>query len=300
MPIPFRCPHCGLQTQVDPQYAGQSGPCAGCGQMIAIPSSAGGAGPSAAPAAPPQTKSNFLVPAAVLVALAFGGLAIVGILVALLLPAVSAAREAARRAACLNQMKQIAFAMIEYEAKNGSYPPAYTVDDSGRPMHSWRVLLLPYLGPEAQSIYNQYDLSAPWDSPQNQGLAGAMPSVFRCPSDPAPPGDTSYCVVTGPGMMFQADKTTKIADLQARGGPTQVLLLVEAQGSGINWLEPGDVTEPQLVQGIDSGLPGGCASHHVGGMCVAYADGQVAFLSDTTHPEDLRDMAKINPAATAE
>ncbi len=193
-------------------------------------------------------------------------------------------------------MRQVSLAILQYESVNRTFPPAYTVDANGKPMHSWRVLILPYLGPEAQALHSQYDFTTPWDSPQNQALALQMPDVFRCPSDQTSlDGDTSYCVVTGPGMVFNADKTTKISDMTGGRGIPQTLILVENHSSGINWLEPRDVTDSQLAQGIDTGLPGCCSSSHVGGMCAAFADGHVSFLSDTTNPEELIQMSRIVP-----
>ena len=56
----------------------------------------------------------------------------------------------------------------------------YVADATGRPMHSWRVLILPFL--EQQSLYEQYDFREPWDGPNNIQLLGNMPDVFSCPS----------------------------------------------------------------------------------------------------------------------
>ena len=61
---------------------------------------------------------------------------IMGVLVVLLFPAVPAAREAARRMQCSNNMKQIALAFHNYHDKHGHLPPAYTVDEDGKPLHS--------------------------------------------------------------------------------------------------------------------------------------------------------------------
>src|SRR5438552_2302923 len=71
-------------------------------------------------------------------------LAIIALLLALLLPATRSAGPAARRAQCVNNLKQIALALYEYEQVHKSLPPAYTVDPKGRPLHSWRSLILPY------------------------------------------------------------------------------------------------------------------------------------------------------------
>src|SRR5262249_50192721 len=76
-----------------------------------------------------------------------------GVLVALLLPAVQSAREAVRRAQCVNNLKQIALAMHNYESANGHFPRA-VVDKDGKRLLSWRVAILPYL--EQQGLYNRF------------------------------------------------------------------------------------------------------------------------------------------------
>src|SRR5437016_2000216 len=94
------------------------------------------------------------------------GLAIFMLLIALLIPATrSSARPAARRAQCVNNLKQIAQALLNYEQAYGALPPAYTVDAKGRPLHSWRTLILPYL--EQEPLYRTIDLSKPWNDPAN-------------------------------------------------------------------------------------------------------------------------------------
>src|SRR5204863_3233790 len=72
-------------------------------------------------------------------------LGIGAVLIALLLPPVSRGREGARRSQCKNNLKQIALALRQYEAEYHALPPAYTVDADGKPLHSWRTLILPYL-----------------------------------------------------------------------------------------------------------------------------------------------------------
>src|SRR5205814_1696406 len=62
-------------------------------------------------------------------------------------------------------LKQLAGALDKYHEKHGSYPPAALCDGEGRPVLSWRVALLPYLGEEA--LYNEFKLDEPWDSLHN-------------------------------------------------------------------------------------------------------------------------------------
>ena len=81
------------------------------------------------------------------------GILVLLLLHALLWPAVSTPHEVVRRATCCNNMKQLVLALRNYQQANGSFPPAYITDKNGRPMHSWRVLILPFLG--AGSLYQK-------------------------------------------------------------------------------------------------------------------------------------------------
>lgn len=84
----------------------------------------------------------------------------------------SGAREAARRAQCSNNLKQIAFSLHSYHDRYGCFPPAYIADEEGKPMHSWRVLILPFI--EEQALYDRYAFTEPWDGPSNRRLAGPV------------------------------------------------------------------------------------------------------------------------------
>src|SRR5262245_56194429 len=113
-------------------------------------------------------------------------IAIIGVLVALLLPAVQSAREAARRASCSNNLSQIGLAIHHYEMAHGIYPPG-TINSTG-PItntaagyhHNWVVQLLPYI--EQQNAYNVLDKRASIYSPQNAAVAANMPRLLICPS----------------------------------------------------------------------------------------------------------------------
>jgi hypothetical protein len=102
--------------------------------------------------------------------------------VALLLPAVQAAREAARRSQCCNNLKQIGLALHNYHMVFKTLPFAVVTNEDGKPMQSWRVAILPFI--EQPALVKQYDPREPWDSPKNRAISPMMPSVFRCPSDP--------------------------------------------------------------------------------------------------------------------
>ena len=66
------------------------------------------------------------------------------------------AREAVRCQMCRNKMQQIGIALQKYHDQHGSFPPAYTVDADGNPLHSWRTLILPYFGEPKLSIFYRF------------------------------------------------------------------------------------------------------------------------------------------------
>lgn len=114
-------------------------------------------------------------------------IAIIGILVALLLPAVQAAREAARRSQCVNNLKQMTLATLNYENAKKELPRLYSFLDphtkNDPPAHGVHVWILPYL--EYQPVYDQYDFKVLWSHGNNNAkAAGVDIPAFICPTAP--------------------------------------------------------------------------------------------------------------------
>jgi prepilin-type N-terminal cleavage/methylation domain-containing protein len=116
-------------------------------------------------------------------------LAIIGLLAALLLPAVQQAREAANRMACKNNLKNLGLAAHEYHDVRRALPPARILGPlaefqvQAAVEHGWVVFLLPYL--EQQPLYDRYSWNADFRDPQNAVVAGTRLSVMICPSAPS-------------------------------------------------------------------------------------------------------------------
>jgi type II secretory pathway pseudopilin PulG len=206
-----------------------------------------------------------------------------GILLALLLPAVQAAREAARRMQSSNHLKQLALAMQNYHDVNGALPPAIVRDKDGQPLYSGRVLLLPYL--ECQGIYERFDKAQAWDSPANQPLTQTALITFRDASAPSPPaGQTDFLFVTGQGTAMESSpegRSIRFADIT--DGTSNTVFMVEVKNSGINWAEPRDLDISQPMS-----LPAG---NHPGGNLAAFFDGHTQMIPKTVPPAQIRAIA---------
>ena len=120
-------------------------------------------------------------------------IAIIGVLVALLLPAVQAAREAARRLSCTNNLCQLILATQNYEMTFGVYPPG-TVNDTGPIQnlpqgyhHNWLSQLLPFM--EEQNVYDHVDFQVGVYDDKNQPVRQTPIPILACPSDEMGGGD---------------------------------------------------------------------------------------------------------------
>ncbi len=203
---------------------------------------------------------------------------------AFFMPAVRSAREAARRAQCTNNLKQIALALHMYHEANGSLPPAAITDKNGRPLLSWRVAILPFI--EASDLSMKFHLDEPWDSPHNLALVERMPSVYNCPSDGTlKPGTTGYLAVVGASTVFRPDgKPVRFQDIT--DGAERTILVGESTHS-VPWTKPED-------RSFDTNLPlfglGSRHGYHNNGFNVVFADGSAQFLKSSIDPLLLRTM----------
>ena len=165
------------------------------------------------------------------------GIALVGVLTAPLLPAVQAAREAARRAQSSNNLRQIGLAMHNFREDKGK-PARAIYDKQGKPLLSWRVAILPYL--EENELYKQFHLDEPWDSEHNRKLSEKMPAVFRSPNQTSEVGTTIYLVPDGEGALFGGKEGVKFA--QITDGTSNTIMAVEADADqAVVWTRPDDL-----------------------------------------------------------
>lgn len=273
----FICPYCGASTQVAPEYAGRSGPCAQCGRPIVIPAELG-EGSSGATRPRGNRTTIVLTTIAVLAVVIIVGLFIAGrIAFAMLKAKVEQER-------CAERLRRLGVAMNAYYDEYSAYPPVVVRDASGKAMHSWRVLLLPHLGKEEEALYKDYHFDEPWDGPHNRELAELMPEAYGCPCDPAAfeLSQTSYlAVIDGKSGDFAAPPQIAEANqppqTKPSAPPKTKYLVVEICESGVNWLEPRDLI---LGSPPPRSSVAGRFSYHVGGVNALVDDGTTETLTE--------------------
>jgi len=203
-------------------------------------------------------------------------------------PAVSAAQGASRRMQCTNHIGIIVLALHNYHDTHNALPPLYTVDADGKPLHSWRVLILPYI--EQGALYQQIRLNEPWDSPHNRQFHNVVIPIYSCPDNPMAMSGKSctYSVIAGQVLAPATGANRQVGNSFAviTDGTSNTLAIVEVK-EPFNWMDPtADITLDELAKGINK--TGRVGSFHVGGINVGLFDGSRRFVSDTVPSELLR------------
>ena len=210
----------------------------------------------------------------------------------LLIPAIMESREVARRTQCINNLKMIGHALHSYHDVYGCFPAPFIADASGKPMHSWRIALLPFM--ELQlPVRDGYNFNQPWDSPHNLALGQACIGGSRnyfCPGEiqRAETGFTSYVMLVGsqsaspPGEWRTIDRITD--------GSANTIIVAEIADSDIFWSEPRDLSFDEMSFQINDKSKPSISSRRSHGAMVLFADGTVKFLDESTKPEELRAM----------
>ena len=184
--------------------------------------------PSAAPPSPAPLRSGLTIVELLV------SMAIIGILVSLALPAIARARASMRRTQCVNNLRNVAFAITQYDhlqerlPASGYYfdPP----DKPSQPFHSWAVTVLPWL--DQGNIFDKWNFDEPMTSPNNEPLTRSQIPILTCPVDTSVSGgaggDLSYVVNGGIGFSYRSQ--TGVGDcLSSWQG-----LPMDLNGDGIN------------------------------------------------------------------
>jgi hypothetical protein len=178
-------------------------------------------------------------------------------------------------------------AVVNYHDTHKHYPPAYVADERGRPMHSWRIALLPYL--EQRDLHQQYDFAAPWDGPTNRDLAARMPRLFAFYGDYEPGLTiTNFVGVVGPETVWPGAK--KVTEKDISDGTSTTIVIVENAGAGIPWMAPCDLAFASMTFKLND--PAEISSKYLD-PAVALLDGSVQRLHADITPGTLRALLTI-------
>ncbi|QDT48833.1 hypothetical protein Pan258_28790 [Symmachiella dynata] len=188
------------------------------------------------------------------------------------------------RTHCINKLKNISLALHNYNNTYGGLPPAYTVDADGKPLHSWRTLILPYL--DQKELYEKIDLSKPWDDPVNAEAAATYVSEYDCPStySELERNRTVYLAVVTPESCIRPTKVRPISEV-TDGLPNTLMVLEVPVKYAVPWMSPQDA-DLQLVLSSISGED----LQHSDGFNAGLADGRVKFLSSEISAATLRSL----------
>jgi len=241
-------------------------------------------------------------------------IAIIGVLIALLLPAVQAAREAGRRTSCSNNLRQMGIGLHHYHGTHGCFPPGGIEPRSRVPggrQYAWSAFLLPFI--EQRPLYERIDFHQAFDAPDNAQAAATLLSVYICPSVPngselvegrgpshygglygeaIPPNPTDGSWTAQNGTMFY-DRAIKIRDV--RDGTSNTLTISEdSEWKDGQWINGLNIFDQKYAINYVPPNPmffeNEIRSTHPGGANGLFCDGSAHFLSETM---DLRTLEAI-------
>lgn len=149
-----------------------------------------------------------------------------------------AQQDRVNRTRSANNLKQLGLAFHNYSVVRKGRMPDDVLDGKGKPMLSWRVLLLPYL--EEERLYKEFKLDEPWDSKHNLKLLEKMPDVYRSPRVKLKgKGNTIYQVFKGPNAPFGRGVAPRLS-ASFPDGASNTILVVEATDT-VPWTKPADI-----------------------------------------------------------
>jgi uncharacterized protein DUF1559 len=198
-----------------------------------------------------------------------------------LVQAVLKMREAAARAQAQNNLHQMAIAMVNYaDTMRGQLPAHAIYSKDGKPLLSWRVMILPYI--EQQNLYNQFHLNEPWDSEHNKKLLARMPVVYASPQHDRAVKEhsTYYQGFYGKSAFFEGKQGLRFP-AAFTDGTSNTIMIVEAS-KAVPWTKPEDIPFDPAQPLPKLGPPG--VSYFLAAMC----DGSVRTISHSITKETLR------------
>jgi hypothetical protein len=191
-------------------------------------------------------------------------------------PLLRRAAELAGRRESIDHLQRLALALHHYaDAHHSTMPAVANFDAQGKPLLSWRVHLLPYVGEE--SLYKEFHLDEPWDSEHNKKLLARMPAIYRGPSPRLnEQGKTVFLAPVGKDVAFTGDASGRRMPHDFPDGTSNTILLVQADAAhAVEWTRPEDLR-------IDPANPHAGLVRPMGHFLLAMADAAVVLSVKAT------------------
>ena len=184
------------------------------------------------------------------------------------------------RQQAMQHLRQVGIAMQNHHDAMKRFPDAAIRGADGKPLLSWRVRLLPFLGETA--LYKEFHLDEPWDSKHNRKLIERMPNVYRIAAE-LPPGKTCVVLPIGAETAWPDGRGRVIREFT--DGTSNTILIVEADDEhAVVWTQPADLA-------YDPANPAAGLGGHFGkGFVTGSADSAVHYLPLDANAETLRQL----------
>ena len=210
-------------------------------------------------------------------------LGVIVLVMAVLLPAIDRAREAARLTQSKNQLKQLGLALHNYHDTFLCLPPGGTFHPDGRGHHGWMSSILPYI--DSSPVYIWIDFNQPWDSSRNAGIFTQPYRAYESPTTSTPVGRWDFCLAhySANAHLMAANSSVKLKDVASL---ESVFLAGELAGDFVPW------GCPYNWRPIDSvnGTPPTYGRSRKEGCLFLFADGHVEFISNAAAPRLLSQL----------
>lgn len=186
------------------------------------------------------------------------------------------ARQKAQISVSRSKLKQIGLALYSYHHEYDCFPPAYVLGPDGKPWHSWRVLLLPFL--DEQKLYDRYRFDEPWDGPHNRELQALRPEAYASLLQQSRLNTvTTYLGVVSRRTMWPAHLSLKLSDVT--DGPSNTIQLLQNVGSDVVWSEPREMREKDALALLSPSQSTQQSDSKASLFPIMFADGAVRLVT---------------------
>lgn len=197
----------------------------------------------------------------------------------------------AKQPDCDMRLQEIADAIGRYREIEGRLPPIAICDADGHPLHSWRVLLLPYI--QSNRFYGRYDLDQPWDGEDNSKLMDKhvfkmdgternvteVSRIYRCGSDDSDQYHTNLvAVVSANAALLPFRSLTARDGWTTTSSPIDEIVIASVADTGIHWMQPKDLTLAELDATENTGNNAHTAKH-IRSAVIVRRDGSTEHMS---------------------